>query len=308
MTIKRFALAAILASAVAAAFAAPTDSIVSKPQKPLQTVTAGVAAIAVNAGLTEALKHSVREWRPNLENDRAFPSRHTSWAFAASTFLSNTFYRRAPWVPLASQALASGLGLQRLHCGAHFGGDVAAGMVLGAGSAVAGQAIADLIFGRKMKIEGAEALLRPALEVRSGVMLPFKRSDGWRSGYFTAVKGSLPFAAHWSATLSAGAFAVSRVNGGHTGYVKALEGISLAVGASYFLPLTRSLALRAGAGAGGAFVRRWSSRWAAAASASAGLHWQLTPRFAAAIDCGCNYLSAPSLTSVTVAASSVYCF
>lgn len=308
MNIKSLAILSLIASTATGALAAPADSIGAPQRKPLHIVTSGLAAAAINGGITEALKHSVHEWRPNLADDRAFPSRHTSWAFAASTFLSNNFYSPAPWLPLASQALASAVGLQRVHCGAHYGGDVAAGMALGAGSAVAAQALSDLVFGRRVVFDHAGAVLRPSVEVRSGVLLPFGRGEGWRSGYSSAVRGTLPVSSRWNVTAGAGAFAVSRVNEGHTRYTPAVEGLDLTVGTSYFIPLGGCLAVKAEAEAGAAYVRRWSSRWGVTASCGASLQWQLSRSFATSLNCACRYLSAPSLGMAAVSASSVYKF
>ncbi len=307
--IKRFVLFASVAAASLAA-SAQTDSIAS-PKRPIwpDIVTSGASTAIVNAAATEILKHSVREWRPNLENDRAFPSRHTSWAFAASTFLSNSFYRELPWLPLASQAAASAVGLQRVHCGAHYGGDVAAGMALGIGSAVLSDFVAGWIFGRPPHFESAAASFRPSVELTSGVMLPLRRSRGWRSGYSAGVRGVLPLSGRWGIAATAGAFAVSRNNPGHTVYTPALEGLTISGGGVWQIsPSDGPFAVSVRAEAGAAYLRRWSARWAFTATAAVGLRRQLTPRFGAALEAGCSHLTSANLTAFTIAATSAYTF
>ena len=38
-------------------------------------------AVSVNAGMTELLKSSIDEWRPDHSAQDSWPSRHTSWAY-----------------------------------------------------------------------------------------------------------------------------------------------------------------------------------------------------------------------------------
>lgn len=279
------------------------------PGWPRAAVSLGITA-GVNAGLTEALKHSVHEWRPNLEDDRSFPSRHTSWAFAASTYLSNTFYRRAPWVPLAAQALATGVGLQRVHCGAHYGGDVAAGMVVGAGSAVVGDVLSRLIFRSHGCAAGTAVVAGPSLSVYSEVLLPLSRGvRGWHSGFAGTVRGEWPLWRCLGVGLSATAWAVSRAQSPHSRYVPAAEGLTFMAGATVLQPLAQSpLAITAGAEAGGAYVRRCADNKAFAARGRAGLRWQLTRHFAASLEGSWFYLSQPRLSTLAVGAASTYIF
>lgn len=288
-----------------------TDSVHIK-QRPSTALTIGTDFVitgAVTVGVTEILKHSVHEWRPNLHDDRAFPSRHASWAFAASTFLANNFYATQPWVPPVAQASASAVALQRLHCGAHFGGDVAAGMAIGSAGAVIGHVVSGWIFGRPMRIAGDVASFRTSIGVYSVVLMPGHRSRGWRSGFSSGVLARLPLSSKFGLAASAGAFAVSRIDPAHTRYVPAVEGLTLTVGGAAVIPLpARSLAFTADVTAGPAYIRRWSSRWAFTADIRAGIQWHLTRHFAASIHAGYNYLSTPALNTLTISTSSAYLF
>ena len=76
------------------------------------TVVAAGGAVVINAAVTEGFKHGVHELRPDRTENNSFPSRHTSWAFTASTVLSNELYRYSPWWSLGAQALSSAVGIR----------------------------------------------------------------------------------------------------------------------------------------------------------------------------------------------------
>jgi len=99
--------------------------------------------IALNEGITYSTKHIVNRPRPyatysdldnqTTENDASFPSGHTSNAFALATSLSLNFPK---WYVIAPSYLwASSVGYSRLHLGAHYPSDVAAGCLIGTGTA-----------------------------------------------------------------------------------------------------------------------------------------------------------------------------
>jgi undecaprenyl-diphosphatase len=62
--------------------------------------------------------------------DASFPSGHSAASFAAATSLASFYPGTAPLV----YALATGVGLSRVHLGHHFPSDVAAGAILGVAS------------------------------------------------------------------------------------------------------------------------------------------------------------------------------
>lgn len=101
-------------------------------------------ASGINLGLTYGLKYSVGRQRPYVaypdlivpdlyESSPSFPSGHTSSAFATATALSLKYPK---WYVMAPAfAWAGYVGYSRMHTGVHYPSDVAAGAVLGAGSA-----------------------------------------------------------------------------------------------------------------------------------------------------------------------------
>lgn len=107
------------------------------------------ASVVFNAAITAVLKNSIHRERPNDEDDHSFPSRHTSWAFTASTILSNEFYRTAPWVPVGAQTLASVVGVQRVAAGCHYGTDVIGGAAVGIASTELAYILGRVVFKRK---------------------------------------------------------------------------------------------------------------------------------------------------------------
>jgi len=108
-----------------------------------QTIEIG-AASALNLGMTYLLKHSINRDRPattypdiifpkSLEGSPSFPSGHTSSSFATATSLSLMYPK---WYVIAPSFLWAGsVGYSRIYLGVHYPSDVAAGALLGAGSA-----------------------------------------------------------------------------------------------------------------------------------------------------------------------------
>jgi membrane-associated phospholipid phosphatase len=97
----------------------------------------------VNAFITTALKYSIKRDRPFVTypeieklssgSSGSLPSGHASEAFATATSLSMVFPK---WYVIApSFVWASAVGYSRMHLGVHYPSDVAAGAIVGAGSA-----------------------------------------------------------------------------------------------------------------------------------------------------------------------------
>lgn len=100
-------------------------------------------SMAVATALTLGMKYTINRERPyktypdiiNLTNETspAFPSGHTSLAFATAT--SFTFAYPKWYVAIPSFAWASSVGYSRMHLGVHYPSDVVVGALVGAGSA-----------------------------------------------------------------------------------------------------------------------------------------------------------------------------
>ena len=103
-----------------------------------------VGGLAINTIVTQGLKYTINRERPydkypllihpyQIENDKSFPSGHTSTAFSLATSLSIQYKKWYVVVP--AYAWASSVGYSRLYLGEHYPTDVLAGAAIGAGSA-----------------------------------------------------------------------------------------------------------------------------------------------------------------------------
>ncbi|MCA1653183.1 MAG: phosphatase PAP2 family protein [Sphingomicrobium sp.] len=82
-------------------------------------------------GVTEALKYTIHERRPDGSDNKSFPSGHTSASFAAAASLE----KRYGWqVGLPAHVVAAFVGLSRVGAKKHFVGDVLVGAAIGEAS------------------------------------------------------------------------------------------------------------------------------------------------------------------------------
>ena len=100
-------------------------------------------SLIVTSGITVIMKYSINRVRPfktypeieklSSAGSKSFPSGHTSEAFSTATSLSLAIPK---WYVIAPSFLwASSVGYSRMHLGVHYPSDVAAGALVGAGSA-----------------------------------------------------------------------------------------------------------------------------------------------------------------------------
>jgi len=198
--------AAAGAFSAAAASARDVDSLDYTPSlhcDPVLSVIRVGTSFGLNAGITEVLKNTVREMRPDRSSDNSFPSRHTSWAYALASIASNELYTYSPWWPLGFHAASAAVGLQRTWTNRHYPSDVLAGAAIGIGSAALGSWLGQLFYsGRLYSIwpDGVSDEFRASLDVASEAIFPvsFNRSpDGgvsthMRTGYGAALSLTLP--------------------------------------------------------------------------------------------------------------------
>lgn len=112
-----------------------------------------IGALAINGGVTLAMKYAINRPRPFVTypdiiqlteaGSPAFPSGHTSMAFSAATSWSLAFPK---WYVIAPSMLwASAVGYSRMHLGVHYPSDVFVGALVGAGSAWLSQVLTNKI-------------------------------------------------------------------------------------------------------------------------------------------------------------------
>lgn len=118
--------------------------IIGKDREMRENALYVFSSTAITYGLTELIKHIVKRPRPYIQNIKivpvyqasgtSFPSGHTSTTFSTATALSIAYPK---WYVIAPAFLWAGsVGYSRSYLGVHYPTDVAAGAVLGAGTAV----------------------------------------------------------------------------------------------------------------------------------------------------------------------------
>ncbi|RDV15514.1 PAP2 family protein [Pontibacter diazotrophicus] len=85
----------------------------------------------LNRSLTNNLKSLISIKRPGSEYDDAFPSAHTSTAFAYATFFHNEYGSKSAWYSIAGYSFATATGVLRILNDRHWLSDVLAGAGIG---------------------------------------------------------------------------------------------------------------------------------------------------------------------------------
>ena len=85
-------------------------------------------SFGTTVGLTYALKFSVDRERPNQENNRSFPSGHSSATFGAASFIHMRYGLKYAIFPYLA---ASYTGYSRVHSQQHYTSDVIVGALIG---------------------------------------------------------------------------------------------------------------------------------------------------------------------------------
>lgn len=99
-------------------------------QQDWQGLKQGALAAVTTAGITYALKYSVRKERPDHSDHHSFPSMHTATSFAAAAFIQ----RRYGWQwGLPAYIVSTYVGWSRIYGKKHDGWDVLTGAAIGAG-------------------------------------------------------------------------------------------------------------------------------------------------------------------------------
>lgn len=249
------------------------------------TVVAAGGAVVINAAVTEGFKHGVHELRPDRTENNSFPSRHTSWAFTASTVLSNELYRYSPWWSLGAQALSSAVGIQRVASRRHWGSDVVAGAVTGILSTELAYFVSRKIFGMPSPWQSSvDCDFRPSLAMSSEALFILNNPAGrqYCTGFGMSARFRYPMSEHWGLSATLHGFSMPVKAEGR--YYAPLSSVSLSVGAAahFRLPCPK-LAVVCNSEIGPV---RWvdkynvnSAAFGFAAEAGAGIEWHLTSNY-----------------------------
>lgn len=159
-------------------------------------VASAGSAVVTNAVLTELLKGTIHERRPDGVGRHSWPSRHTSWAFTAASVLSHELYRYSPWWVTGAHAAADIVAWQRIVSGRHYPKDVLGGVAVGLVSAEVGYLIGRVMFpGSYPALPAAPADWLPGLAVTTAALFPLSGPDNMvsaRTGFMSAVRLTVP--------------------------------------------------------------------------------------------------------------------
>ena len=111
-------------------------------------LTVSVVSFGLNIAVTQGLKHTVHEMRPDGTDNKSFPSGHTAVAFCGATTLMHEYHKVSPWIGVAGYAVATGVAVDRVRRNRHHWYDVVTGAAIGVASAEAGYWIGDKILGK----------------------------------------------------------------------------------------------------------------------------------------------------------------
>lgn len=184
---KRFLIATLFVSvSTRLSFAAaPADTVVPSAHINIKQSIAGAGvSLVVNAAVTELLKHSVKEMRPDRSDNGSFPSRHSSYAFTLGSIAAHELYRFSPFWVIASQTAANAVGMQRVYASLHYPSNVLAGAAIGLASTELGYGIARWLFPDPYPRPALKPLDNmPGLSASTVALLSFdSRGDGLSSG------------------------------------------------------------------------------------------------------------------------------
>ena len=175
----RWADYAPAATPLAAAWALKAFGVDSRSTTRRMALANGMA-LGFTVGLTEALKYSISEVRPDGSDHHGFPSGHAALAFMGATVLSREYGHISPWISVGGYAVATGTQMLRIRHNAHWVNDLVAGACIGTVSTHLAYYLTDRIIGRKG--------IRPSV-ISSGEQ---ERLDAWyeRPSGFRFVSGN----------------------------------------------------------------------------------------------------------------------
>lgn len=114
-------------------------------------VSNAVSALIV-AGITNSLKYTVRERRPDETAKNSFPSGHTATAFMAATILHKEYGQtQSPWYSVAGYSMATATAVGRILNNRHWVTDVLVGAGVGIIATDLGYFVTDLLMKGKGK-------------------------------------------------------------------------------------------------------------------------------------------------------------
>lgn len=112
-------------------------------------LTANGIALGLTVGLSETLRWSVSETRPDGSNSHSFPSMHASLAYMGATVLSREYGHISPWITIGGYTAATGSQMLCIKNNEHWMNDIFMGAGIGVVSTHLAYFLTDRIIGRK---------------------------------------------------------------------------------------------------------------------------------------------------------------
>lgn len=113
-------------------------------------IMADAASVAIQAGITNAVKHTVKRERPDGRARNSFPSGHTATAFMCATMLHKEYGETvSPWISAGGYSIAATTGIFRVLANRHWCSDVMAGAAIGIFSTEIAYELTDILTDNK---------------------------------------------------------------------------------------------------------------------------------------------------------------
>ena len=116
-------------------------------------LTANGLALGLTVGLSQTLRWSVTEERPDHSDSHGLPSMHASLAFMGATVLSREYGHISHWITIGGYAAATGTQMLRIGHNRHWMNDIFLGAGIGVVSTNLAYYLTDKILGKKRDYE-----------------------------------------------------------------------------------------------------------------------------------------------------------
>lgn len=113
-------------------------------------LTADGASIVIQAGITNAVKYTLKRERPDGRAHNSYPSGHTATAFMCAQMLHKEYGETlSPWISAGGYGIAATTGIMRVIANRHWCSDVLGGAAIGILSTEAAYGLTDILFGEQ---------------------------------------------------------------------------------------------------------------------------------------------------------------
>lgn len=197
------------------------------------------SSLVINAALTEVLKSTIHEIRPDRSDNDSWPSRHVSWTSTVASIVGHELYRKSAWWVIGAHAVTDAMMIQRSLCNAHYPKDTFGGLVTGLISTEIGYFLGDLIYpGERETLPDATADFLPSFDVTTTAMFPLNgatTATSARMAINTSVRAALPLSDHWGITAAVNMRSMPVYH--QNSYMTHIDGGGVSAGAVFYIPL-----------------------------------------------------------------------